>query len=158
TSPASVVSSRWPAARYVEFSGHGKRWRLHRVVAMAFHGIPEPPDASCRHLNGRGLPGRYLPARRVPRAEEIRDPLRSPDPQRGGDAVDVVEPRGDQGDLEDGAVVEAGGAQPVVVLGRDPGRVPGDLDHVVDHDPLRIGDGSLRVVLAKRLDERVIQG
>ncbi len=86
------------------------------------------------------------------------DPSIPADSQRIGDAVDVVEPGGDQGDLEPGLVVETGGTEPFVIQGRDPGRVPGQLDDVIDHDPLGRGDRGRRVVLAQRLDKIVIQG
>ncbi len=41
----------------------------------------------------------------------------APDAEGVGDAVDVVEPRGDERDLQDAAVVEAGPAQTLVVRG-----------------------------------------
>ena len=65
------------------------------------------------------------------------------DPQCIGNPVDVVKPGCDQGDLQDGAVVEASAAQPLVVQGRDLGRVLGELDHVVDHHSLCFGDRCL---------------
>ena len=42
--------------------------------------------------------------------------------------------------------------------GRDLGRVLGELDHVVDHDPLCFGDRCLGVIFAQRLDEGIVQG
>ena len=80
------------------------------------------------------------------------------DAQRIGDAIDVVEPGRDQCDLQDGAIVEADAAQPLVVQGRDLGRVLGELDHVVDHHPFLIRDRRLPVIFSQRLDERIIQG
>ena len=41
------------------------------------------------------------------------------DAEAVGDAVDVIEPAGDQVDLQDGPVVEAGAAEAVEVVGRD---------------------------------------
>jgi len=79
-------------------------------------------------------------------------------PQCVGDAIDVVEPGGDQRDLQDGPVVEASAAQPFMILGRDLGCVLGELDHVVDHHPLAIRDGSFRVVLFQCLDQFFVQG
>jgi hypothetical protein len=38
------------------------------------------------------------------------------DTESVGDAIDVVEPGGDERDLQDGAVVESGGAQFIVIV------------------------------------------
>ena len=78
--------------------------------------------------------------------------------QRIGHAVDVVEPGGDQRDLEDGAIVEAGGSQVVMILRRDLGRVFRQLDDIVDHGALGRGDRRLRIIFPQRLDEMVVQG
>ena len=55
------------------------------------------------------------------RSSEFRNPREiarsfAADPQRIGDAVDVIEPRRDQRDLQDAAIVEAGGC----AAARDP--------------------------------------
>ena len=73
------------------------------------------------------------------------------------DAVDVVEPRGDQGDLQDGLVVEAGGAELVVIAGANARGVLGQLNDVIAHDALGGGKGSGLVVLAGSLDQRFIE-
>jgi hypothetical protein len=75
-----------------------------------------------------------------------------------GNSVDIIEPRRDQGDLQDGTVVETGAPQPIVIQGRDLGCVPGKLDHVIDHHSLSGGDRCGGVIIFQRLDERVIQG
>ena len=56
------------------------------------------------------------------------------------------------------AVVEAVGSQPLVVQGRDLGRVLGELDHVVDHHSLCSVIGACRVVFPQRLDQSIVQG
>src|ERR1044072_5272583 len=67
-----------------------------------------------------------------------------------GDAVDVVEPGGDERDLEASASVEAGGAQALVVCGRDARGVARELRDVVEHRALGVCDGRARVVLFER--------
>src|SRR5215203_4002347 len=62
------------------------------------------------------------------------------DAERVGDAVDVVEPRRDQRDLQDATVVEAGLPQAIVMLGRDPRRVACDLLDVLEHDAVLCRD------------------
>ena len=80
------------------------------------------------------------------------------DSERVGNAIDVIEPGSDQSDLEPGLIVEAGGTQSLVIQGRDLGRVPGQLDHVINHDALGLGDRGRCVILSQRLDKLVIQG
>jgi hypothetical protein len=75
------------------------------------------------------------------------------DSKRVGNPVDVIKPGRDQGDLQDGTVVEAGVAQPVVVRGRDLGRIPRKLDHVIDHHSLSHGDRCRGVIIFQCLDE-----
>jgi hypothetical protein len=45
-----------------------------------------------------------------------------------------------------------------VVQGRNPGRVLGELDHIIDHHPFGFGDRCLGIIVLKRLDEIVVQG
>ena len=80
------------------------------------------------------------------------------DPQRIGNTVDVVEPRSDQRDLQNAAIVKAGGSQTLVVQRRDLGRVFCELDDVIDHHPFGFGDRCRLVIFPKRLDECIIQG
>ncbi len=80
------------------------------------------------------------------------------DSQRVSNAIDVIEPGGDQSDLEPGLVVEAGGTQSLVIQGRNLGRVSGQLDHVINHDALGLGDRGRFVILTQRLDKLIIQG
>ena len=77
----------------------------------------------------------------------------SPDAECVGDAVDVVEPGGDERYLEDGPVVEASGAEALVVGGRDARGVARQLIRVVEHGALRVRDGRARVVLFERPDQ-----
>ena len=84
-------------------------------------------------------------------------PLLSSHSQRVRHAVDVVEPRGDQRDLENRSVVETGGAQTFVIVLPDFGRVLGDFHHVVEHDSLLRSNGSGGVVLLQRIDQFFIQ-
>ena len=71
--------------------------------------LPPPSSSDARH----GMPRRRAPARpsAAAHAERVRH------------AVDVVEPGGDQGDLQDPPVVEARGPQPLVVRRGDARRV-----------------------------------
>src|SRR5215469_1769052 len=66
--------------------------------------------------------------------------------QRVSYPVDVVEPGGDQRDLQNALVVEARIAQPVVIFGTDLGCVLGELDHVVEHRPLQAIEGRFFVI------------
>jgi hypothetical protein len=75
-----------------------------------------------------------------------------------GNPIDVVKPGRDQGDLQDGAVVEASAAQALVVQRRNFGRVLGEFDHVIDHHSLCCGDRRCCVIVFQRLDESIIQG
>ena len=74
-----------------------------------------------------------------------------------GYAIDVVEPRGDQGDLQDGFVVESGGAQAVVVVFPHFGGVLGKFDHIVQHHALLVANGGSRVVLLQRFNQCFVQ-
>jgi hypothetical protein len=53
-----------------------------------------------------------------------------------GDAVNVVEPAGDEGNLYDATVVEADGTQALVVGGPDACRVVADLHDIVEHSAI----------------------
>ena len=75
-----------------------------------------------------------------------------------GNPVDVVEPGCNERDLQDSAVVEPRGAQPFVVLRRDPGRVTGELGNVVEHHAVALIDGRGPVVTPDGVDEVVVQG
>ena len=81
----------------------------------------------------------------------------SADAQCVGDAVDVVVPRGDQGDLKNGAIVESHPSKPFVVERGNTRRVLGQLDDIIKHDSFALRDRRACVILAKRLDELVVQ-
>jgi hypothetical protein len=66
-------------------------------------------------------PGLFDPARLSSNSQRIRD------------AVDVVEPGRDQRDLKNAAIVEADGAQPIVIRGLDPRGIARDLLDVLEH-------------------------
>jgi hypothetical protein len=72
-----------------------------------------------------------------------------------GDAINIVEPRRDERDLENGTVVEAGLAQTVVVLRRHPGRVAGQQRGVVEHQAVGLVDRSRLIVPPDGFDELV---
>ena len=80
-----------------------------------------------------------------------------PDAQRIRDAVDVVEPRRDQGNLQDGFIVESCGPQLCVVLLRNLCGIPGELYHVTQHHAFRLGYRGGRVVALQRFDQAFIQ-
>ena len=73
-------------------------------------------------------------------------------PQGVGDAIDVVEPRSDQRDLQDAAIVEAHGSQTVDVVLPNLGRVFRELHDVIQHYPILWGDWRSHVVFFKGLD------
>jgi hypothetical protein len=79
------------------------------------------------------------------------------DAERVRDSIDVVEPRGNERDLEDAAVIEANRAQPVVERRRDAGRVPRDLLNVLEHPTVLVGERSGSVVALQRVHERYVQ-
>ena len=79
------------------------------------------------------------------------------DAQSIGNPIDVIEPGRDQRDLKNSAIVEAGGPEPPVMLGRDAGGVLRQLHDVVEHHPLRVRDGGGLVIAAQRLDELLIE-
>jgi hypothetical protein len=83
--------------------------------------------------------------------------LPAPDAQAVGDAVDVIEPGRDQCNLQDRQVVKTDSPQFVMVLRRQASRVPRQLNHVVQHRAIRLGQRGFRVILAQGGDQRVIQ-
>ena len=80
------------------------------------------------------------------------------DAQRVGDAIDVVEPGRDERDLQDAAIVEADGAQALVVA-RLRLRVASlvSLHDVVEHHAILLGDRRGSVVVLQGLDQLFIQ-
>ncbi len=79
------------------------------------------------------------------------------DAKRIGDAVDVIEPRGDQRDLEYSLVVKSRRTQGFKIYSADAGGVLRQLHHVIQHHSIRRGDGRIGVVLPQRADEVVIE-
>jgi len=77
--------------------------------------------------------------------------------ERIRDAVDVVEPRRDQRDLENRPIVEACATQPLMVFRRDPRSILGELHDVVEHHTLGIRDRRGLVVRLQRFDEIVVK-
>jgi hypothetical protein len=73
-----------------------------------------------------------------------------------GYAVDVVEPGGDERDLQDCLVVESGGAQPVVIVFPDFGGVLGEFDYVIQHHAFWLGYGCAFIVLLQGFHERFV--
>ena len=70
-----------------------------------------------------------------------------------GDAIDVVEPRRNQSDLQDAFVVEPNGAQAIVVSWRNSGRILRHLHYVIEHHSILLGDRGSLVVLFQRPDQ-----
>src|SRR5258708_20503383 len=64
-----------------------------------------------------------------------------------GHPVDVIEPRRDQGDLQNPAVVEPHTPQLFMVRRADACRVARELRHVVEHHTLLLGDRGLGVIV-----------
>jgi hypothetical protein len=77
-------------------------------------------------------------------AERIRDP------------IDIVEPRGDERNLQDASVVKSDGAQAVMILPRDSGRVFRQLHHKIEHPAVLLADGGSRVIILQRADKLFI--
>src|SRR5919108_2482991 len=84
-------------------------------------------------------------------------PSGPPNSKRVGHAVDVVEPRRDERDLQDGTVIEADGAETLVVLRRYARRVLRQLHDVIEHHALGLADRRRRVIAAQRVHERRIE-
>jgi hypothetical protein len=72
-------------------------------------------------------------------------------------SIDVVEPAGDQGDLEDATIVKSHGAKAVVEFWSDAGRIERDLFGVLEHDALLIRDCGGTKGVGQRFDERPVQ-
>src|SRR5271165_4399578 len=152
---AEPSARRFPDAQKAPDRPRGQGDRSPTRYAFRPLVLPRPQWLPLRGARTGEGPGR---SDEVTGGRPTADPSVPADSQRIGDAVDVVEPGGDQGDLEPGLVVETDGTQPFVIQGRDLGSVPGQLDDVIDHDPLGLGDWGRLVVLTQRLDKIVIQG
>ena len=76
--------------------------------------------------------------------------------QRVGDAVDVVEPGRNQGDLQDGLILETAAGN-FSWSSSDLGGVLRELHDVIDHDALLRRDGSGGVIAFQRLDQFFIK-
>lgn len=74
-----------------------------------------------------------------------------------GDAIDVVEPGSNQCDLKNRAIVETSGAEAVEKVGANAGGVAGQLNDIFAHEELGGGNGRGAVVLAKRVDQFLIE-
>lgn len=77
--------------------------------------------------------------------------------ERVRDAIDVIEPRSDQRDLENGFVIKALGAQTFMILRRDARGVFGQLHDVIEHRAILRADRSGAIIFAQRLHELFIQ-
>ena len=62
--------------------------------------------------------------------------LLSPHSQRIRDSVDLVEPRCNQRDLQNPLILKPGRSKLPVVVFPHPGRIPGELYHIVQHHSL----------------------
>jgi hypothetical protein len=77
--------------------------------------------------------------------------------QAVGHAVDVVEPRRNQIDLQDGGIVEAMLPKSVEVLGRDLLGVARELSGVIEHRAVGGGQLGLRVIPTQRVGKFVVE-
>jgi len=98
----------------------------------------------------------------VPQPRATRLPLFEPSllatyAERICHSVDVVEPSGDEGDLQDASIIETGSPQIVHIVSPDLGRIFCDLHDVIEHHAVLGGDGRFRVVLFERLDQSRIE-
>jgi hypothetical protein len=93
----------------------------------------------------------------VPISSFTLSPLTPPHSQAIRDAIDVIEPTGDQVDLQDGLIVEAHPAQSVEVLGRDPPGMARQFRGVIEHCPIGVVEGGLSVVPPQRGGEFLVQ-
>jgi len=73
-------------------------------------------------------------------------------PQPVRDSIDVIKPRSDQGDLQNGAIVEAHGSQSIDVVLPNLGRVLRELHDMIQHHAILRGDGRGCVVFFQSLD------
>jgi hypothetical protein len=80
----------------------------------------------------------------------------TPHPQRIGDTIDVIEPRRNQRDLQNGLIVKADRAQTFVIAGMNLRCVFRDLHDVIQHRALRFGDGRGGVIVFERGDKFLI--
>jgi hypothetical protein len=104
------------------------------------------------------LPEASLVAERGERKSETYEALLSAHSQRVGHAIDVVEPRRDQRDLQNPAIVESGGAQAFDIVFPNLGGVASELNHVVQHDPFLRRDWRGAVVILQRFYQAFIKG
>ncbi len=84
--------------------------------------------------------------------------LVSTNSQRVGYPIDVVKPRCNQCNLQDASIVEAGHAQPSMVILRKACGIVGELGYVVEHEPVRLRNWSRPVVLLQGPHQLVVKG
>lgn len=60
---------------YVTVKANGKTLYVHRLVCMAWHGLP-PPDCECNHKNGNSYDNRAENLEWITHAENIRESYR----------------------------------------------------------------------------------
>src|ERR1041384_3747559 len=107
-----------------------------------------PNSSSCARANaGTNSTKKTIGVNRFNKSAFILVP---PYTQRIGDSIVVVEPRGDECDLQNALIIKTGRAQPFMVGGRDARRVARDLHHVIEHHLLLLGDRRLAVVVLER--------
>lgn len=80
-----------------------------------------------------------------------------PDAERVCDAIDVIEPRGDERDLQYGFVVKTDRAQAHVVVSRNSCGIFSELHHVIQHRTFLCADRGLAMVFAQCLNQCFIQ-
>jgi hypothetical protein len=79
------------------------------------------------------------------------------DAQSVGDPIDVIEPGGNQRDLQDPAIVETRFPQTGMVLPAHAGGIEGELCHVVEQDSVGGLEGRGPVIALDRFDQRGIE-
>jgi len=72
-------------------------------------------------------------------------------------SVDIVEPRGNQGNLKNSLIVKSGLAQAFVVLRVNARRVPGQLHDIIKHDAILFTDRSAAIIGFERLNQFFIE-
>src|SRR5712691_11369592 len=81
----------------------------------------------------------------------------SPNSQGIGYTVYVVKPRSNESNLQDRLVIKTCGMELFVVLAADFGGIFRELYHVVEHDPVLLGNGSSAIVFLERVDQGFVQ-
>ena len=80
-----------------------------------------------------------------------------PHSQRISYAIDIVKPGRYQSDLQDAAIVKAGGPQALVVISSNPGGIARQPGNVIKHHAIRVADRSSLIILFQSANQAFIQ-